>query len=106
MPVAPREKDQNAYYRAQLSKSRVMTATCARLTASATSVKSLRNGSADDALSCAGGGATIFVGDCCVDVAVECGEDIGASIATAISFFPPCLPSGSAGDAMRQAQRR
>ena len=48
-----------------------MTATCARLAASATSVKSFRKGSVDGAWLCggaAGAGATALAGDwCCID---------------------------------------
>ena len=62
------------YHNPTLSKSRINTAICALLAASATSVKSLRNGSVEaDVPPVAGAGGTIFavVGDCWVEERVE-----------------------------------
>lgn len=70
----------------QPSKSRTMTATCARLAASATRENSLRRVSVEGALTWTGCGGTTFAGDCCVDdtaddVFLECmGDETGASI--------------------------
>jgi hypothetical protein len=70
-----------------------MTATCARLAASAMSVKSLRKASVEGALAARGAGraAAAELGDCCDDEAEEkletefplvlwAGEEMGASI--------------------------
>lgn len=65
-----------AYDNPMLSMSRISTAICARLAASATSVKSLRKASVDEPpLICIGccGGAILAKGDCCVeDLADAC----------------------------------
>ncbi|KAL2256544.1 hypothetical protein VTK26DRAFT_1505 [Humicola hyalothermophila] len=63
------------YDRPMLSKSRINTAICARFAASATSVKSLRKASVEDAFGGAGRGGTILPlakgEDCCVEDVVD-----------------------------------
>lgn len=89
----------------QLSKSRTMTATCARLAASATSVKTLRKASVDEPLVGGGGGAGALVAD---EAARESMDDgMGASMARGVG---KCLiqtllalSSGCAGTRLRAA---
>lgn len=106
----------------QPSKSRTMTATCARFAASATREKSLRRASVEGALIWTGGGGpatATSVGDCCVDettdeVFLECmGDETGASIVRGM-WVPVRLELASlfvregvarVGEAARQAGR-
>lgn len=67
------------YFNAISSKSRMSIAICARFAASATSVKSFRNGSVDDFLLegfGAGGTILLLVGDCWVDDMVDVDVDV------------------------------
>lgn len=61
-----------AGYMPTLSKSRIITAICARLAASATRVKSRRKGSVDEpwSMGC-GWGSALWAGDWCVNDAAE-----------------------------------
>ena len=54
-----------------LSKSRIMTAICARFAASATRVKSLRKASVEGALMLVGGGGVILLGEGWSEAAVD-----------------------------------
>lgn len=70
------------------SKSRTMTAACARLAASATRVKSLRKGSVEGALTWTGAGAMTaaeVLGDCLVEDDEEEACEEEASMAMSLS---------------------
>lgn len=74
----------SADYRAQSSKSRIITATWARFAASARRLKLLRNGSVEASVSGTGAGWKVMCeGDCCeedVEVALEAVVMMGAFI--------------------------